>query len=240
MHFCLPRVSLGPGPPAWADEDQEVYDRDLHEAEQLLTDALEEVRPKRGHAMFHELLTDELTLVKPNGDRLEGIRASVQKDMVFVMDETLAVQEGDSFERSLPNGQLEQLQVEEASFHKGFHGIPGHFEIRVHKTTARRREPPVQQVTNILHGPNSRVNMGSVDQSVNVAGDVFGGIREAFLKQVQAGPERDAILGKLTELEKATGTPSFIERYTEFMAVAANHMTVLQPFVVALAQLLTQ
>ena len=240
MHFCLPRVSLDPVTPPWADEDQEVYERDFREAEQLLTDALQEVKPNRGQAMFDELFTDELTLVKRNGDRLEGVHASVQKNKVLVIDETLPVQEGDCFERTLPNGQLEQLQVEEASFHKGLHGIPGHFEIRVQKTTARRREAPAQHVTNILHGPNSRVNMGSVDQSVNVAGDVFGSIRQAFLKDVQAGPERDAILAKLTELEKAKGTPSFTERYAEFMALAANHVTVLQPFVVALAQLLAQ
>jgi hypothetical protein len=240
MHFCLPRVSLGPGTPVWAEEDQEVYDRDFHEAEQLLRDALEEVTPKRGRAVFDDILTDELTLVKANGDRLEGIRASVQKDMVFLLDEKLPVQEGDSFERTLPNGQVERLRIADVNFHRGLHGISGHFEIRVEKGTARGRGAPVQHVTNILHGDNARVNMGSVDQSVNVAGNVFSDVRQAFLKQVPAGSEREAILAKLTQLEKAKGTPSFVERYSEFMALAANHMTVLQPFVVALAQLLTR
>jgi len=43
---------------------------------------------------------------------------------------------------------------------------------------------------------------------------------------------------KVTELEKAQGTTGFMAQYQEFMALAANHMTILAPFIPALSQIL--
>lgn len=45
MDFCLARVSLGgpPGPVGWTDYDQTRYEQDIGQAEQILTDALEEL-----------------------------------------------------------------------------------------------------------------------------------------------------------------------------------------------------
>jgi len=240
MHFCLPRVSIGMGPPAWADEDQEVYERDFTEAESLLRDALEEIGPAvtGGHSMFDALLKDQLTLTKPNGDRIEGIRASVQRNKIFIADKTLPVSEGDILERTLHNGQVERFEVLAANFYDDPSGHLGHYELDVQKATARRPSSAPHSITNILHGANARVNISSVDQSVNVAGDLFADMGRAIEQGMDANAERQAILAKLSELEQAKGKPSFVQRYSEFMALAANHVTVLQPFLAALAQLL--
>jgi hypothetical protein len=39
-------------------------------------------------------------------------------------------------------------------------------------------------------------------------------------------------------LEKAQGTKLFAERYTDFISAAANHMTIIAPFIPALSELL--
>jgi hypothetical protein len=45
-------------------------------------------------------------------------------------------------------------------------------------------------------------------------------------------------LEKLKALEKDQNSPSFSKRYTEFMAVAANHIQVICPFIPALTEML--
>jgi hypothetical protein len=42
LHFCLPRITLGPETPGWTHHDQQAYNEDLGRAESVLSDALEE------------------------------------------------------------------------------------------------------------------------------------------------------------------------------------------------------
>jgi hypothetical protein len=93
-----------------------------------------------------------------------------------------------------------------------------------------------------LSGPNTRVNIGSEDSSQNIVNitpdDLFRELRASLEAQVQDAEARGRLLIKLEELERAQGTPSLGERYVRFMAAAADHATVLGPYLPALAQLL--
>jgi hypothetical protein len=51
-------------------------------------------------------------------------------------------------------------------------------------------------------------------------------------------PDRTEILTILDALEAAQNQPSFLQRYTEFISFASNHVTVIAPFMPALAELL--
>jgi hypothetical protein len=59
-------------------------------------------------------------------------------------------------------------------------------------------------------------------------------MRQLIQNQIANGKERDEILHRLTELEAAKGTASFTEKYQAFIVSAANHMTLLAPFIVPL------
>ncbi len=91
-------------------------------------------------------------------------------------------------------------------------------------------------------GDNTRVNVGSVDQSVNVSstqvGATFDQARELVRDGLADAEDRTRLLAKRDELERAQGTTDFGQAYKKFMAVAANHMTVLAPVMAALAALL--
>lgn len=92
-----------------------------------------------------------------------------------------------------------------------------------------------------LHGPNSRVNINSPDGSINRSyqfTEIFAPMRQAIRNGVQNSEERAMILDKLSELENAKGKPSFIDKYREFMATAANHVETIAPFLPALSQML--
>jgi hypothetical protein len=96
-------------------------------------------------------------------------------------------------------------------------------------------------VTNIYHltGPGSRVNVNSVDNSTNVTiteSQLFSKLREEITAKVQPNEERDRILEKIATLEKEPNPHSLWDRYTELVGVAADHMTLLCPFIPALTE----
>lgn len=90
---------------------------------------------------------------------------------------------------------------------------------------------------------NSRINVQSTDQSANTVTvtqeQLFTNIRNAIREQIPA-VDQHMILQRLTELEKARGTPTFVEHYTAFIGAAANHVTIISPFIPALTELLSK
>ena len=85
------------------------------------------------------------------------------------------------------------------------------------------------------------MNVQSVDNSINVVEITNDQVVQRIRETIQANvpfEQRPGILERLEVLEKAQSTPSFARRYTEFIAAAANHMTLLAPFIPALTELL--
>ncbi len=101
--------------------------------------------------------------------------------------------------------------------------------------------PPVTTIYNV-QGDNARVNVNSSDHSVNVVtksnDEFFATLRGLIETEIADGDERRKILEALTVLKESHGKPSFGPRYTDFIAAAANHMTLLAPFIPALTEML--
>jgi hypothetical protein len=119
------------------------------------------------------------------------------------------------------------------------------FEVRVEKINlAGEPTRPTLKGSNTfnLHGPHSRVNIQSQDQSVNISHqtteNLFADMRQVIQTHIENEQERTLILNKLDELEAAKGTNSFLQKYQGFIASAANHISILSPFIPALAQML--
>ena len=90
----------------------------------------------------------------------------------------------------------------------------------------------------------SRINYQSVDQSTNTVGvnvsELFQEIREAIEGGVLAAAERKEILRSLDELQAAHGSSRFMAKYQSFIAAAANHVTIIAPFIPPLTTLLNR
>ena len=56
---------------------------------------------------LRNMMTDTVTVIHKDGTRHEPIRASVQKNKIFIDDANLPLSAGDLIERSLPSGQVE-------------------------------------------------------------------------------------------------------------------------------------
>jgi hypothetical protein len=114
-------------------------------------------------------------------------------------------------------------------------------EIEQRKVIPKLRKPqPAVQNSYHLHGNNSRVNIDSTDQSVNVVNltsqELFVHLRQ-LLSEATAGEIQGRILEKLDSLENAQNSPTFGQRYAEFIAASADYMTLLSPFMPALAEI---
>jgi hypothetical protein len=91
-----------------------------------------------------------------------------------------------------------------------------------------------------VSGQNARVNIGSTDQSTNVAvaGNLFASIREAISTQIHDPEERAKVIQLLDKTEAAKDKATFLSAYQNLIAAVADHMTVLGPFLPALTQLI--
>jgi hypothetical protein len=108
-------------------------------------------------------------------------------------------------------------------------------------TPKKSGAPSVTTIYNVK-GDNARFNTNSTDNSVNVvtttSEDFFADLRGQIESEVPEGDERKKIVESLTELQASHGKPSFAQRYTDFMAAAANHIKVIAPFIPALTEML--
>ena len=106
----------------------------------------------------------------------------------------------------------------------------------------RRRPAAGPQVVNNLIGPNARVNIQSSDSSTNVvsveSAVLFDNLREAIQRSSLDSTVAQQLIQNVSAMQSAAGTKAFGERYKEFIAVAADHMTLIAPFLPALTQLL--
>lgn len=99
-------------------------------------------------------------------------------------------------------------------------------------------------ITNVyhVHGHNPRWNVNSEDRSVNLvttsSEQIFASLRQEITSGVPAGEEQKDILERLAAMEQAQASPSFAQRYSEFIGSAANHITLLAPFIPALTEIL--
>jgi hypothetical protein len=193
--------------------------------------------------VFHEMLNDKVNLVRQNGERADGIKAAVSSKSIVIDDAHLVIEEGDKIERPLANGRVEMYVVLDAGYHNAFHGIPAHYQLKVRKESSLVPDSRGSTVYN-LHGAHSRVNIHSHDESLNVAvaGDaqVFQSVREAIEQAQLPTDVTTELLEGLRALQEAVGRPTYLERYQAFITSAANHMTVLAPFIPALSQMLTR
>ena len=89
---------------------------------------------------------------------------------------------------------------------------------------------------------NGRVNIDSIDSSINEStiniGTTFNQIRDAINSSDIEKLEQESLIEKLSDLEASVNTISYTTKYNEFIQLAANHMTIIAPFIPALTALL--
>lgn len=88
--------------------------------------------------------TERLTLYKKDNSRAQ-ITAVVDEKQIFSEDEGVIIEDGDIFERILPNGIKEYYQVLEPGFYKGQHSIPDNYQSKVQKISKNIAEQTMNE-----------------------------------------------------------------------------------------------
>lgn len=100
---------------------------------------------------------------------------------------------------------------------------------------------PDGNMTVIINGDSARVYYESNDHSNNIVGRdvsaVFGDLK-AKISGIDNDSDASELLRRVEAMEAEVGRPTFVVRYSEFIAAAANHMTLLAPFLPALTEFL--
>ncbi|MDF3822845.1 hypothetical protein P3G55_23305 [Leptospira sp. 96542] len=117
--------------------------------------------------MFDELLRDTITLYKQDGKIIENIKASVQKNKIFIMRSDFIIEPMDLIKRFMSNGAEETFQVVDPGFHESLGDIPAGYQMEVKKLGIPDSKNAYQKITFNLNGINSRVIQNSVDNSYN-------------------------------------------------------------------------
>ena len=192
--------------------------------------------------VLENFLTEKISLLKSNGKVYENIPAGVHTECILVADVSKPIEYGDQIVRLLPSGVKETFVVTDPGYQAGLGDIEAHYQVKYDRSERIKKTESTSQVTYNVSGPNSRVNVNSIDQSTNIDASVVTStldqIREALQKEIEDSEERQLLLSKLDELARTHGTDRFAVSYKAFMAMAANHMTVLAPFIPALTALL--
>lgn len=94
--------------------------------------------------------------------------------------------------------------------------------------------------TGDLSGTNSRISQNSTDDSTNISADlsVFGAVEAAIKDGIQNVETRDLLLDDLERLKSSPEGSSRVKAYRQFISDAANHITVLGPFIPGLTAFL--
>lgn len=164
---------------------------------------------------FDDFMTDNIIVRKQNGDVLEGLKASVQRDAVFLDRSDVLIEPRDLIERRTSNGVVETFEVIDPGFHEAFHGIKAHYQMSVRKLGLPEAKQRVESITYNITGHNARINNQSVDQStntVNIGADLreyIDGLRQVIQSLTDAQQKQDALeVVDAVEVQLASPKPS--------------------------------
>lgn len=131
---------------------------------------------------FSDMVTDKIFIVKNSGTRLGPYAAALSHDSCTIFNKMLDVEHGDTIARPLPNGKEEHYAVLRADFREDFHGIPGGYDLALHKEQQIFKNPSnvVNNVT-ISHSTGFQVGDNNVQH-----------IQNAFLELERAIDAQDA------------------------------------------------
>lgn len=185
---------------------------------------------------------EQLTYETSNGQQIPNITAQVSSKGVIITEATtIPFKEGEKFIRQLPNMSIETFVIDDIQFQKGLGPIHDHYRLEVHKQGKEKKA--VKQINVQVTGTGARVNIDSHDQSTNIIverqDEVFEALRKALAEHLGEGEEREALIRHVTAMEATRDDkPSFIQKYQEFLDLAARHMTIIGPLLPVLSRFL--
>jgi hypothetical protein len=191
--------------------------------------------------MFGSFPQSDIDIVAPDGTVRHRTKAIIDSKMATIPDPSIVIEPGDEIRRRIPSGVEEAFEVVDPVFYESHGGaIPAHYQVKIRRKGTFPKGTGGNYTFNVS-GPNARVNFNSQDYSQNIVSDrsVFGELRAAIENGVPDPTEKDQLKQLVAKMEEASDDRgAFMRAYQSFIASAANHATVIGPFLPALSQML--
>jgi len=113
-------------------------------------------------------MTDTVKVLKKDGEVISNIKASVQKNKIFIPRSDIQIETGDLIQRSMSNGAEETYKIIDPGFHEKLHSMPAGYQMDVVKLGLPEATTAIQHITYNISGTNNRFNQSSTDNSVNI------------------------------------------------------------------------
>ena len=117
---------------------------------------------EKSMGMFDEFHTDNISIIKSNGQRYDGLKASVQRDKIYFEDSSILVEPRDLIQRNMSNGGVETFEVIDPGFVEAIMDFEANYQMRVRKMGIPEAEKAVRNITYNISGANARVNNHSL------------------------------------------------------------------------------
>jgi|SRR5579864_2606428 len=187
---------------------------------------------------------DMITIENAGGLSVPAVRAQFSRPgEVLLYGDQIVVSEGDILVRKHDNGAVERYNVLNVEYQKAVKDLPAITSLMVEKQGSKF-SPHSRAVQNIytVSGPNARVNVQAQDSSVNIvnvpSGELFANLTAAIDKDIKDITLKKSLLASVSDMQSAQGGTGFTEKFQNFMALAANCITTVSPFLPALSQFL--
>lgn len=105
---------------------------------------LEKIEDSNMRSMLSAFPTESLILHKKDGSTAT-VTALVDRNAIHTGDVDVVIEEGDVYERTLPNGAKEYFRVVDRGFYKGDHRIPDNYQSKVEKISKNTAERELNQ-----------------------------------------------------------------------------------------------
>lgn len=96
---------------------------------------------------FASMSKDTVDLIKADGTKIEGIKASVQEKMTFIHRSDILIESGDLLQRRASNGSVSNYKVIDPGFHEGLGRIAAHYQIKHQNLSIQEAKEMVQSIT---------------------------------------------------------------------------------------------
>ena len=188
---------------------------------------------------FDTFMTDILTLLKKDGSSHKNVKASVQKNKIYINDITLPVEEGDIFERKNSAGIIERLIVEHAHYleDKMAGGCMSHIEIDCSKESSQKKAHHGINI-NVLGDNKGIISSGEYANNVVAIHQVNAEIEKLISALKNTSLEnKEEIVSELEEAKKSNN-PSFLKKALGKCLSAAADIAAIGSLVTSILQLM--
>ncbi|MFQ6405179.1 hypothetical protein ACIDE9_10460 [Methylophilus sp. 'Pure River'] len=93
------------------------------------------------------LMKDTVSILKLDKSIVDGVKASVQKNKIFINRSDILIEPGDLIQRKKSNGGEETYKVIDPGFYESHHGIKAHYQIDVQKLGLPESKSAIQNIT---------------------------------------------------------------------------------------------